>query len=52
MLNKYKVFIVTICIVCISLPLFAADLNELQNQRNEIQEQINQTNEELNNVNE
>ena len=52
MLKKSKVFIVTICIVCISLPLFAADLNELQNQRNEIQEQINQTNEELNNVNE
>ena len=52
MLNKYKVFIITLCIICISLPLFAADLNELQNQRNEINEQINQTNEKLNNVNE
>lgn len=52
MLNKYKVCIITLCIICISLPLFAADLNELQNQRNEINEQINQTNEKLNNVNE
>ena len=47
-----KTFIITILLICIASPLFAADLNELQNQKNTIQEQVNQTNEELNNVNE
>ena len=47
-----KTFIITILLICIASPLFAADLNELQNQKNTIQDQVNQTNEELNNVNE
>ncbi len=52
MQKKYKAMIISILIICITTPLFAADLNELQNQKSNIQEQLNQTNEELNNVNE
>ena len=52
MQKKIRVFIVILIIVCITTPIFAADVNELQNQKSEIQEQLNQTNEELNNVNE
>ena len=48
----YKTIIVSVLLICIATPIFAADLNELQNQKNEIQDQINQTNEELNSVNE
>jgi len=48
----YKTILVAVLLICIATPLFAADLDELQNKRSEIQEQINQTNEELNIVNE
>lgn len=52
MQKKVEIFIAIFIIVCITTPIFAADVNELQNQKSEIQEQLNQTNEELNNVNE
>lgn len=52
MQKKYKIILIAFVIMCISLPQFATDLNELQNQKNDIQNQINQTNEELDNVNE
>ena len=52
MQKKYKAFIISIVIICITTPLFATDLNELQNQKSDIQEQLNQTNQELKNVNE
>ena len=52
MQKKIKIFIISFLIVCITTPLFAADVNELQEQKSEIQEKLNQTNEELNIVNE
>ncbi|MBO4816610.1 MAG: peptidoglycan DD-metalloendopeptidase family protein [Clostridia bacterium] len=48
----YKIILISTLLLCITTPLFAADVNELQNQKSEIQEQINKTNEELNSVNE
>lgn len=48
----YRAILVAALLICIATPLFAADLDELQNKKNEIQEQINQTTEELNTVNE
>ena len=48
----FRTILVAALLICIATPLFAADLDELQNKKNEIQEQINQTNEELNIVNE
>ena len=52
MQKKIKIFIISFLIVCITTPLFAADVNELQEQKSEIQEKLNKTNEELNIVNE
>ena len=52
MQKKINIFIISFLIVCITTPLFAADVNELQEQKSEIQEKLNQTNEELNIVNE
>ncbi len=52
MKQKTKLNIIVLVLVCISLTSYAADLNELQDQKNVIQEQINETNQELNNVNE
>lgn len=51
MQKTYKIILISTLLLCITTPLFAADLNELQNQKTEIQEQINKTTEELNSVN-
>ena len=52
MQKLYKIIIISMLLLCIATPLFATDLNELQNQKSEIQDQLNKTNEELNSVNE
>ena len=47
----YKLIIISILICAISYVSYAADLNELQDQRNEIQNQIDESNTELSDVN-
>ena len=47
----YRLIIISILICAISYVSYAADLNELQDQRNEIQNQMNESNTELSDVN-
>ena len=52
MKQKLIINMIALLLICISLTSYAADLNELQDQKNVLQEQIDETNQELNNVNE
>ena len=47
----YKLLIISILVCAISFVSYAADLNELQNQKNEIQTQIEEDNNKLTDVN-
>lgn len=52
MRKLYKIILISILICAISFVSYAADLNELQDQKNEIQNQIEESNNQLSNIDE